>query len=419
MKNIIFIFLLAVYCTLSYADDSIADYLKKNRIDFNTATDLIQDSIIQNNQFFLVGERHGYKANYKIAFKLLEELKRKTDIKYIIAEADWAWSVFLNQALLNEDTIAIKDIEDKYKGSPGWTKEHYDFYKNLIKLNKKYENKIQLIGCDIDPGGFYNSIKRINELKEKYYEHEDSILNKMKDLYMLDDYSSNYICSLIQGVDNTKYSTKDKQEYRLLLYNILDGSKAYHAESEGKWDKVRDSCMIENYKRIDKLIGIGDEKMFGEWGTLHTYQNELLGINCFASGLNNDLHKSVYSYEIYYIHGKCNLPTDWIPGLLRLFQPKCKLYVHTRLQNNTNLINRLSGVNAVGSLKKSTKPNSTFIYNLKGQNSPFCNNLILMADYETPGVTTDYFQCIITVSNGEPCEALGGNEKKRKNDWLK
>ncbi len=416
MKNIILVFFLAIISIASYADDSIVDYLKKNRIDFNSATDLIPDSVIQNHQFFFVGEVHGYKANYEIAFKLLEELKRKVDIKYIIVEADWADGKFLNQAIQNEDTVTIKKNLAKYEGAPCWTREQYDFYKNLINLNKKYNNKIQIVGFDIDEGGFYNSIKRINELKRKYYEPEDSVLNEMKNFYYLDESCNDYLRSLIHKVDDKEYSVKDKQEYCLLLYNILDGNIAQNALSNRNEDEIRDSCMIENYKRIDKILEIGDKKMFGEWGYDHVYQKDVRGIHWFCSGLQNDLNKSIYSYEIYYIHGSSNIPTDWIPGSFRLFRPKGKMYIHTRWQNSTSILARLNyfGI-GVGALKSATKRHSIGLYNLEGMVSPFDKDLFLLSRYETNGVTTDFFQSIIAVRNGKPCTSLGKNGKRKKN----
>ncbi len=123
--------LLAVFaCTTStlFAQVSEKTYLKSNLIDFRKSDDLISQETINAHQILLVGETHGFQANYEIAQKLMTEYKRKTDFQYILAEMDWGSTQQLNELINKKDTAGIRAFMNLTKGSPAWCKELFAYY---------------------------------------------------------------------------------------------------------------------------------------------------------------------------------------------------------------------------------------------------------------------------------------------------
>lgn len=80
---------------------------------------------------------------------------------------DWATSQKLNSYLVAEDTVGIKELINKTKSSPAWSKERYQFYKELIDINKTTEKKIMYLGVDIPAGGISNTILLAQQLIRK------------------------------------------------------------------------------------------------------------------------------------------------------------------------------------------------------------------------------------------------------------
>jgi len=390
------------------AQDSIGVYLNSVKQEFLTSEQIMPDSIVTNYNIVLIGETHGFSGNYKIATKFIKEYKRHTDFTYLLAEMDWATSQQLNSYLLRRDTVGIKKLINKTKSSPAWCKERYQFYKELIDINKSHEKKIMYLGVDIPAGGISNTINRLLEINDKYGK-DDTKLKSFAGKQKPNKEVVEYIEMLYNDSDNCQYQQDDLFEYKFHLQNILNYNSAIHTSSEIGWDKVRDSCIFENYKRLEPQLNLQNQKMIGIWGHTHTFQSNSQGVRWFASRLKNELNKKVYSYRIFYFDSKCMLPEQWLPGILKIAKSKKKQYYKVKLQNDDNWATGTK--REVGKLKKATPKNSIYYYDLTCCNSPFINNPYLVNKYELDWNTTDFFQTAIVVRNSEATEPFGENRK--------
>lgn len=393
--------------TLLNAQQSTTEYLVSVAKDFNEP-ELIPDSILQNYDLFFVGETHGFHDNYRIAWKMIQEFKRKTNFKYMLAEMDWASSQKLNQTLLQQDTIALRAYMKKSKGSPAWCQERYELYKKIMRLNQESEVKIQYIGVDVPSGGIRLSLERIQAIREANHsltDTLDAILNQSK----LNDSIIALIGQLKLPASVERYTERDLFEHNYHVQNILGYWEAANTSTQNDWDRVRDSCQFENYKQLEQYYGLENEKMLGIWGYVHTFQKESERIKWFASRLNKDLNKRIYSYRIFYFNGQCMLPASWVPGVIKFYRSPRKLYYSMDVQNDDHW----AGGKKEGAkdLKKVTAKKSITVFDLDRPESPYRQEPLLLSNYGTDWFTTAYFQSAIVVRHSESTTPLGVNRK--------
>ncbi len=409
MRKIFIIILLTFVLTKAKSqEDSPNDclrYLKEVMTDFSANTDLMTDSIVDNHQLFFIGEIHGFQDNYKLAYKLIEEFKRKTNFKYILSEQDFAATTKLNYYISNADTIGLSKFIMNFKTSPSWSKERYEFYKKIIELNKKYDKKIQFFGVDITAGGIKPSLMRIKEITQKYHMEDtrlDSIIASpgMKTSIIL------YIKQLSENSGSLSFNEEDAFEYKYHLNNILNFNKALNTSN---WDLVRDSCMFENYRMLEEHYGLQDEKMIGSWGYIHGFQQQSEGIKWFASRLKQNLGKKIYTYRIFYLDSKSMFPANWVPGILKVFKSKKKIYYNVKLQNDDHWASGYK--QGLEYLKKISPSEAISFFDLEKSGSPYRNGKDLVMGILNNAVTTDYFQTAIVVRNSKPTEPFGRNRK--------
>ena len=392
----------------SDAQDSLVSYLHSVKKDFNNCEDIIADSISNKYDLILIGETHGFRDNYKVALKLINEYKEDTNFKYILSETDWLTSKKLNSYLLKGDSLKIKQYLNNFKTSPAWCKEKYNFYRQIIETNKNHERKIQFLGVDLPAHGIRKSLERLIEISEKY--QRDSTLSSLKRKKRLNQEQKKYLQNLKKNIENKAYSESDAFEFKFLVDNILNYQKAVSSAQYSDWDKLRDSCVYINYKQLVSHLHLKGQKMIGIWGSNHTLQSETNGIKWFASRLKNDLHLKVYTYRLYYFNSKCMLSEQWLPNLFKLMRSKKKLYYSVKLQNDDSWVTGAKF--KIDILKKLSPKHSISFYDLTVLGSPFFNHPYLENNYmEADWVTTDLFQTAIVIRNSEPTEPLGLNRK--------
>lgn len=408
MKYLSSLLFLCIVQLAVYAQQSSTAYLEKVKVDFEE-NELITDEVIANNDILLIGETHGFQDNYKIAFKLISEYKRKTNFKYILAEMDWASAQRLNKLLEQKDTLAFVDLMNESKGSPAWCKERLDYYKKLLQLNEQYEQKIRYIGVDIPSGGIKLALEIIRDIQIKYEEdsaHLDSVITAEPSM-------NKALLSHLKQLQNTKinpnYQSQDAFEYQFHINNLLNYAKALQTDTEHEWNIVRDACMFENYKLLEQQYQLEGEKMIGVWGVTHTYQRTSEGVNWFASSMTNELGKKMHTYRIFCLDSKCMFPASWLPGFMKVFKSKKKLYYDLKLLNDDGMF---TGKKAgLKEMAKTVTPHSIAVYDLTQQGSPYMQEPLLVSSSSKDWVTTQYFQTAIVVKNSAAAVPLGPNLK--------
>jgi len=400
---------LTIYCiTINCkSQDTIVDYLNSVKQDFRVQERIISDSIINNYDIVLIGESHGFKDNYEVAYKLIREYKELTDFTYLLDETDLATAHLLNSYLLAEDTTGFREYVEKDKGFASWNKENYEFYKKIIELNINRENKIQYLGIDIPKGGIDYTAQRIVSIMEKYGEI-DSVMNSLVDVKMPTKQVISYLNQMLEDSSQKNYTSTDLFEYKYHLNNILQYNFVAQAKSDIEWDSRRDSCLYENFIKLEKKFSLENEKMIGVWGYEHTLQSTSLGVNYLASRLCNNANKKIYTFRIFYFDSKSMIPASWFPWYLRIFKPKKKLYYYSNIQNDDFWA---AGYKPEATTLRDASPNhSITLYNLIAESSPFKHKPYLVSKNDLVS-TSFFFQSAIVVRNSLPVEPFGENRK--------
>lgn len=394
--------------TLVFAQLSAPEYLEEVKVNFSQK-EVMTPEVYSDFDIVLIGETHGFSKNYEIGFKLIKEYKEKVNFQYLLAETDFASAQRLNEILKRGDLKELRAFMDQFSRSPAWCKERYEFYLKLMELNKTSERPIQYFGVDIPSGGIgftlerMQSIQRANRFQSSTM---DSFVVESKVSYRLKD----FLLDLRSEIEKESFSTDDKFEHDFHLNNILNYIRALETDTELEWDKVRDSCMYENYKALVNHYELNDEKMIGIWGTIHTYQRSSEGVSWFASRLSKDLGKKIYSYRIFYFDSKCMVHSSWIPGFLKVFRSKRKSFYAINLQNDDSFgTGKKEGIKE---LKKACPKNSVMLFDLTRGMSPYKKLQNLVICFEDNWSTTDFFQSAIVVRNSPATAPLGSNKTK-------
>lgn len=390
----------------SCAQNTPKAYLNAVGVNFFDNQEVIYPDVASNYDIVLIGETHGFSKNYEIAFKLIKEFKQKTNFEYLLAETDLASSQRLNEILRSKDLEKLRAFMGEFNRSPAWCKERYDFYLNLIELNKTTDTPIQYFGVDIPSGGIGFCLEQMKTIQEKYnYQSSkmDSFVVESEVSYRLRDFLS----ELRMDIEGKHFSADDQFEHNFHLNNILNYVKALETDTQLEWDRVRDSCMFENYKALISHYDLSNEKMIGVWGTIHTYQRASENVSWFASLVKENLDKKIYSYRIFYFDSKCMVHSSWIPSVLKVFRPKKKAFYNIKLQNDDSFgTGKKEGVKQ---LKKACPKRSTVLYDLTREKSPYNELKNLVICFDEDWGTTDFFQSAIVVRNSPPTTPLGSN----------
>lgn len=390
-----------------FSQNSQKHYLEKVGVDVFKEKELIHQNVVSNYDIILIGETHGFSKNYEVGLKMIKEFKQKTNFEYLLAETDFASSQRLNEILQSKDLEKLKDFMNNFNRSPAWCKERYDFYLNLIELNETTDKPIQYFGVDIPSGGIGFCLERMQAIQQKYDFHSDvmdSFVVESEVSYRLRD----FLLELHSTIEDTSFSEEDEFEHNFHLNNILNYIRALETDTELQWDRVRDSCMFENYKALVTHYKLSNEKMIGIWGTIHTYQRSSEGVSWFASLVKNNLGKKIYSYRIFYFNSKCMVHASWMPGILKIHRSKKKAFYNIRLQNDDSFgTGKKEGVKL---LKKACPKNTTMLFELNQTNSPFKELQNLVICFDENWATTDFFQSAIVVRNSAATSPLGSNK---------
>jgi len=277
----------------------------------------------------------------------------------------------------------------------------------IIKLNDEYENDIQFVGVDIPSGGIESSVERLVSITSAYNE-SDSAIDALQADPRITEKNMNHVRAMINTSSTKLYQPNDLFEYQYHLQNIVNYHKAYYTNSEAAWDRVRDSCIYQNFLKLEQHLSLQNEKLFGVWGHIHTYQSKSENTEWFASSLVQKSKKKVFSYRIFYFNSKCMLPASWLPGFLKFHKPKNRLYYPMKLQNDDKFITGKK--EKVKSLKKVTEKHTISIVSLIEKTSPFTENPYLLINSGDDWNTTQYFQSAIIVKNSPACKPLGKNQ---------
>jgi len=362
---------------------------------------------LADNVVFFTAENHGVNGNYVLRIAFLKYFKQKTDFRYILAEMPHSGAHRLNQYLETTNETILDDYYKSLKGTFVWSREGYDYWKDVCEFNKSLpqDRKLTVVGVDLEfqwdvalqyihaamsntkpPSETKPILKELNSLLEE----ERPVGHKVKSF-----------------ADRLKHSMTNKEAIHRRIFgdryfdiclvtdNILATFQA--RKNVKRFNQLRDKQMFENFLRIYPIIEKG--KFYDQWGLSHAFQSSQAGVKWFAANLAKDNRSPVKGkvLSIVYIYKNCKF-------MLR---------------------NRRKGTYSVQNLDTSGSDATVFqeylttrftLFRLNGQNSPYNTKLIWPFIGEqwglgppAQGVTTDYFQYLLVIKDSLANTPMYGN----------
>ena len=386
---------LLVGCS-SNLDITPKEYLKKNNseISINNEDDFsgmkIMNDDLKNAKVILTGEMHAIDKNSKLELKIIKYLQKEIGLKYILDEAGYSNTYFINQYLETGDEEILKKSFSYVKGTVGHNQDSYDFYKDLYGFNKnlKDEDKLSVIGIDIEHNAS-SSYNYLLDVIEKYNISNDKLnllLSTLKKILSGDNQIDNLQkqIQLVLSDINSNYKHyesilgKDLFGFKLVLENI--NTKIETDLDRTNNSDIRENQIYKNFKSIDSVLD--DAKYFGQFGAYHVIQDAYKHksfadsyIESFASKLDKDNEFKDKVISIMYSYSDKKRANN------KEFSPKDELFDSYINSDSSDCI----------------------LFDLNKDNSPFEKEFIwpLKSDIEVieGSSTTDYIQYLLLIKN--------------------
>jgi hypothetical protein len=419
-----------ILCTTAMAQTDTAtfeNYLKANNqlLNLNQPDFTIFDNEFYNNQFFLLGESHGFKLPQLIDFALLKHLNNKAGVTTYVAEIDMSEAYFFNQYLQTGNEIFIKKVFSNWnKDTAQWAnQEAYDKLKKIYQLNKilPAAKRIKYLGVDK-----IQYIDLVNEYLQVLLKTKPGAKNVYADSLAL--------LAAQNFSDTKKYAAfakrmladnaQQKQFYKVYGKNYSQVMHVIHNLSYLLKGYGRDSVMFLNLSALSTQLQLQKQKLYGMFGFYHTLQSSYEKSMPFAALVKKSslVFNKIVSLNFYTLESKCMIP---LVSQLRGMMPKSfidqnyaqnpgfpKTYQYMPMQwSNDNQMANVAGINDV---KKITQPNTVTIFKLNGEGSPYHHSLQLaqvsgfqpIKVTDTNTVTTQCFQYMILLRGSEPSTPL-------------
>ena len=347
----------------------LKDIKVKQYMSNNNKFDLIE---VDNYKVFLTGETHTMTKSYEFKKIFFSYLNKKAGVKNIIEETGFCSGLLLNRYLQTGNEKDLEFYMEQIKGTLGYNKEMYEFYKWLYEYNLQLdeENKITIYGIDIEhqPLTAIRGISTLIDTKKKVPQSLKQSIEYVK------KNNQNAMLYLKQAYDKNK---KDCEEYFGDNFIIFENCVKNLYPVENGSD-MRDKVMMNNFSFIYSLNK--DEKFFGQLGSEHIYQDymdsDYMNSDEVRFGILLNSNNSIVKNKVY--------------SLLCVYQ---NITGNNPTKNSFNY-----------SLIKNLKED--MFVDLSQENSPFYRKKYFFKDKKSTGVTCDYIQGLMILINSNETTPL-------------
>lgn len=281
-------------------------YMKENCIPVNTSDmSILPDAALDSYKVYLVGEDHATAKNLDIHLYFIKYLNQHQNVRFIIFEDGFCNTMMLNRYLKTGDDAIITASVEGSKGSPAYSKNWYDFYKELYEYNKTLpeDSKLFIVGLDVqhDAAGGIDYLltlfDRSNEMPESVAAaraalEKGSRLDVLAAVKLLEENQADFAAYFgdgLEGIDAFHYG----------LRSLEQAIKFYEEEDYA----LRESFIHENFHNYYKTYGM--DKTFGMFGSAHVFLDGTFDdVGNMASYMNNEYEPT---------KGKvCSIVTEYI-----------------------------------------------------------------------------------------------------------
>ncbi len=341
--------------------NTYVSYLKEHKIEISENQKFSFDSTFYKHQLFLVGEIHGFAKSPKVDYQLFEHLHKRANVRFYMAEVDYSQAYFLNKYLnTGSDSLLLKALQNFIPYVPKSNIDYLGKWKKLYQYNNTLTeaNKIHVLGSDIMVDyelakQHLNEIIKNSSINKKVYFNQTSKEDLIEyAITLLNDKVSLELIKTELGSSAFDY---------LHILRTLIQTK----------DKGRELKIVENFKEIYKHLNLKDQKIYGYYGFAHVLQSPLKnGAESLAYLIKTSelpIGKNMVSMIMAYIDSQIIMPSKILPDFLHTG----KTWTELHFSYESLMTYHQYGIK---DLKRASQPNSTTIFRLDAQDSPYHNS---------------------------------------------
>lgn len=290
------------------------DYLSKNAlpIDLSNLKDqaLLKSSGLDQYNIVLYGEHHAIKKNFEIELFLIKFLNKNYNVRHILIEKGYCDAQLLNRYLETGDISILENIMSNLKGTFAYSKDMFQFYRNIYEYNKSLPSneKLVFIGVDIqhqvETGMDYlmsllpekeipQEIKENIEGLQLSYEKKECKMETLEPVLKdLVEHQAVFNAYLGEAYTSFKYG----------LNNIIQSLECYNG-SDDEFVSLREQKLIENF--TTQYSELDQAKYFGIFGGQHTALNaseENCNLATYINTKYDETKGKVGSISAWYYH---------------------------------------------------------------------------------------------------------------------
>lgn len=382
--KIIFLFILFLITKSSNSQNIENIY---NGIDLTLPTPNFNKTLTQNQNIYWLGEQHGTKENYNIAFKMISYLLEKENLNYLIIENSYLTEILLNKYLETGDTLVLNQSIRNYKNI---YYSNHELRNYLIKIQALYKKtpknkKFKFVSIDLEqtflPSKEYINVLLSQNEKTKGFNSNPKIAKLIENNNWLDYYKELH-----------KYTNNETIKY--MANNLVKLLLTY--KNGERRDKVRDSLMYENFEERNITFDFKNKTSFAFFGTDHCYKMENKdGVDWIAS-IIKDRHIEIKQNSTIILYNKSQFMRhkSMFPKTARLFFNK----IDTNFISHKFQSEPFTGLKHKNNLNKHKISNQTIwnIHKLKKEWNFVANRI-------KDKSTIDYFDNVILINKSNYC----------------
>lgn len=364
----------------------------------------VLDSAVDGYDLFLAGEAHGVVENLDFTYKLFQYLHDRRGVRTYLAEIGFAAGEQLNDYVQGAGTDAdLQSIMDSSRGTYAWTSEWFAFWRRLRLWNARLapDQRIRVVGIDVEhqvDRGFTYIADRLTrspapsgaiEAIAERLANWQALGRAACDDTVPGDRASGDVALRTLAADAFGSLSTNEPEWvaflgdsfdpvRIALRNIV---RRYEYYEDPRNAEIREAAAYANFLDVYSLLGEGERRFVGLWGSVHIPTAPVNGFAWLAARLARDspVAGAVFTIAPFYDRSTA----------LRTFPYRTSPLSSDRL--------------TVRLLVPYAKTSATLFY-LDGDGSPFRSSPALSPDLRTP--TTEMYKAAVLFTGGRASSAL-------------
>ncbi len=368
---------------LAVSPSDASSYLAANHVVLSLDDDVLPDFsflVCSDYQVFLAGESHVYQKSYGMKKAMLQYLHQNAGVRYLLLEDGFCTTLLLEKYLQTGDLDILDDYMFQTRRSiAGYVQEMFDFMVWLFEYNQRLSEseRIHVVGLDIDHQNVL-ALKGLRTLYREDMEPDSNIADAVRRMRIgavtAPDVLRDALEQYPESCEAYFGKTLPWLENALVNLTVTAESKTVNARAGTSQNDFRDYVMWRNFQFVYGQIP--DGKFFGQFGSEHIYrkacQSSYSPDDDVRFGMLLDSKDSPVAGKV------CTILYIYMFGDGRQSVPAGGYINYESLHDYQG---------------------QDILFDLTAVDSPFAKEELLLKGNGTGGVTTDYFQKLVLLSD--------------------